>query len=242
MIDEISGESGGTFRFAHALIGTTLEEGLSGMRRRRMHNQAATVIEQLRPDDYEALAHHYYESGDVNKGFEYSMKAGERAIGRSARNEALRHLARALEIAEVEGRKDELASVHLALGDIESAGDFIRALDSYEQALALTEDPIEQAIIKGKIGRLKTFTGYEEGLILLEEAVETLDPDTHGNEVAQAIGSIGRFYHNRGQHKKALEQLEKARKIAEPLGDVETLNYVYVYLAGTYQHLAEVER
>ena len=242
LIDEISGESGGTFRFAHALIGTTLEEGLSGMRRRRMHHQAAAVIEKLRPDDYEALAHHYYESGDVNKGFEYSMKAGERAIGRSALNEARRHLSRALEIAEVEGGQDELASVHLALGDIESAGDFFRALDSYEQALALTEDPIEQAIIKGKIGRLKTFTGHEEGLILLEEAVETLDPDTHGNEVAQAIGSIGRFHHNRGQHRQALEQLEKAREIAEPLEDVGTLNLIYVFLAGAYQHLAEVER
>ena len=242
LIDEISGESGGTFRFAHALIGTTLEEGLSGMRRRRMHHQAATVIEQLRPDDYEALAHHYYESGDANKGFEYSMKAGRRAIGRSARNEALRHLARALEIAEDEGRKDELASVHLALGDIESTGDFIRALDSYEQALALTEDPIEQAIIKGKIGRLKTFTGYEDGLNLLEDAVQTLDPDTHGNEVAQAIGSIGRFHHNRGRHRKALEQLEKAREIAEPLEDVETLHLVYVFLAGAYQHLADLDR
>ena len=242
LIDEISGQSGGTFHFAHALIGTTLEEGLSGMRRRRMHHQAADAIEELRPDDFEALAHHYYESGDVDKGLEYSMKAGKRALGQSARNEALRHLTRALEIAEVEGRQDDLASVHLALGDAESTGDFNRALDSYEKALALTEDPIEQAIIKGKIGRLKTFTGYEEGLILLEEAVETLDPVSHGNEVAQAIGSIGRFHHNRGQHRKALEQLEKAREIAEPLEDVETLHYIYVFLAGSYQHLAEVER
>lgn len=242
LIDEISGESGGTFRFAHALIGTTLEEGLSGMRRRRMHHQAAAVIEEMRPDDFESLANHYYESGDVDKGLEYSLKAGERALSHSAYNEARRHYGRALEIAEIDRRQEELASIYLALGDIESVGDLNLALSSYEQALELTQDPIEQAIIKGKFGSLKTFTGYEEGLSLLEEAVETLDTETHGNEVAQAIGAIGRFHHNRGQHRKALEQLEKAREIAEPLEDVETLNYVYVYLAGTYQHLAEVER
>jgi serine/threonine protein kinase/tetratricopeptide (TPR) repeat protein len=242
LIEEIGSGSGGTFRFAHALIGSTLEEGLSGLRRRRMHHQVAAVIEEMRPDDYEALAHHYYESGDMDKGLEYSLKAGERALSRSAYNEARRHYGRALEIAEVDRRQDELASIYLALGDIESLRDLNLALSYYEQALELTQDPIEQAIIKGKIGSLKTFTGYEEGLSLLEEAVETLDTETHGNEVAQAIGAIGRFHHNRGQHRKALEQLEKAREIAEPLEDVETLNYVYVYLAGTYQHLAEVER
>ena len=242
LIDEISGESGGTFRFAHALIGTTLEEGLSGMRRRRMHHQAAAVIEEMRSDDYESLANHYYESGDVDKALEYSLKAGERALGRSANNEARRHFSRALEIAEVEGRSEELRIIYLALGDIEGQADFYRSIELYEQALALTQDRTDRAIIKGKIGRLKTFTGYEEGLSLLEEAVETLDPKTHGNEVAQAIGSIGRYYHNRGQHRQALEQLEKARKIAEPLEDVETLFIVYVFLAGAYQHLAEVER
>jgi tetratricopeptide (TPR) repeat protein len=76
----------------------------------------------------------------------------------------------------------------------------------------------------------------------LQEAVETLDPNTHGNEVALAIASIGRFHHNRGQHRLAIEQLEMAREIADPLKDIETLLYVYLFLAGAYQHLAEVER
>ncbi len=242
LVKEISGEQGGTFRFAHALIATTLLEGLSGLRRRRMHHRAAAAIENLRPDDYEALAHHYYESGDVDGGLEYSLRAGERAIGFSAHSEARRHFNRALEIAEVEGRTDELASIRLAFGDIESAGDFNLALESYEQALALTQDPIQQSIIKVKIGRLHAATGHEQGLSLLQEAVEMLDPGTHGNEVALAIASIGRFHHNRGQHRLAIEQLEKAREIADPLKDMETLVYVYLFLTGSYQHLADFER
>jgi tetratricopeptide (TPR) repeat protein/predicted Ser/Thr protein kinase len=242
LIDEISGQSGGTFRFAHALISTTLVEGLSGLRRRRMHHQAASAIEELRSDDYEALAHHYYESGDVDKGLEYSMKAGERALELSSHNEALRHFNRALEIAEVGERPDELLSIYMGLGKIEGVANFYRALEHYEKALNLTQDPVQQAIIKVKIGRLQAFTGNDRGLALLEEAVGTLDADTHGNALAQGIASIGRFHHNRGQHRQAIERLEKAREIADPLGDVPTLIYVYTFLAGAYQHLANFER
>jgi tetratricopeptide (TPR) repeat protein len=242
LIEEIGSGSGGTFRFAHALIGSTLEEGISGLRRRRMHHQVAAVIEGLRPDDYESLANHYYESGDVDKSLEYLIKAGERALSQSAYNEARRHFGRALEIAEIDGRSEELKVIYLALGDVEGQADFNLSIEMYERALKLTQDPVEQAIIKGKIGRLKTFTGYDEGLTLLEEVVESLDPDKYGNEVALAIASIGRFHHNHGHHGMAIEQLERAREIAEPLEDIETLNYVYVFLAGSYQQLAEVER
>ncbi|MFQ5931730.1 MAG: AAA family ATPase, partial [Nitrospiraceae bacterium] len=242
LIDEISGEHGGTFRFAHALIGTTLEGGLSGLRRRRMHHEAAGAIEELRPHDFETLAHHYYESGDVDKGLEYSLKAGERALKLSANNEALRHFNRALEIAEVDGRTEELLTIYLALGDIESVADLNRSLELYEQALALTQDPIQRAIIKVKIGTLHAFTGDERGLAMLQEAVDTLEADTHGNELAQAIASIGRFHHNRGQHGPAMERLEQAREIAEPLEDIPTLIYVYTFLAGANQHLANFER
>jgi tetratricopeptide (TPR) repeat protein len=207
-----------------------------------MHHQVADVIEELRPDDYESLANHYYESGDVDKALEYLIKAGERALSQSAYNEARRHFGRALEIAEIDGRSEELKVIYLALGDVEGQADFNLSIEMYERALRLAQDPVEQAIIKGKIGRLKTFTGYDEGLTLLEEVVESLDPDTYGNEVALAIASIGRFHHNHGQHGMAIEQLERAREIAEPLKDVETVSFVYVFLAGAYQHLAEVER
>ena len=150
LIDEISSDRGGTFRFAHALIGSTLEEGLSGLRRRRMHHQVAAVIEELRPDDYESLANHYYESGDVDKALEYLIKAGDRALRLSAYNEARRHFGRALEIAEVDGRSEELKIIYLALGDIEGQADFNLSIELYERALKLTQDPIEQAIIKNQ--------------------------------------------------------------------------------------------
>jgi tetratricopeptide (TPR) repeat protein len=242
LIEEVSGKGGATFSFAHALIPTTLAEGVRTLRRKRLHQRAAQAIEALRPGDFEALAHHYYESGDVDGGLKYSLKAGERALELSDHIQARRHYERAFEIAELVGRSDELIVIHLALGDIDSVADFYRALKSYDQALALTQDPIQQAIIKGKIGKLHVVMGNELGLPLLQEAVNTLNPETHGNELAQAIASIGRYYHNRGQHRLAMEQLETARQIADPLEDVPTLIYVYTFLAGANQHLANFER
>lgn len=239
---EISSDRGGTFRFVHALIATTLMDGLSGLRRRRMHHQAASAIEKLRPDDFEALAHHYYESGDLDKGLEYLLRAGARALGLSAHIEARRHFDRALEIAVTDGHSEALLAVQMGLGEIEGVADFNLALDHYAEALKLARDPIQQAIIKVKIGRLQAVTGDERGFGVLQQAADALDPDTHGNDWAQAIASIGRFHHNRGQHRKAIEQLERAREIAEPLGDVSTLIYVYTFLAGAYQHLGEFDQ
>jgi hypothetical protein len=49
LIEEVSGERGGTFRFAHALIASTLADDLSGLRRRRMHGQAARTLKSAAP-------------------------------------------------------------------------------------------------------------------------------------------------------------------------------------------------
>ena len=74
LIEEVSGKGGATFSFANALIPTTLVEGVRTLRRKRLHQRAAQAIESLRPNDFESLAHHYYESGDVDGGLRYSLK------------------------------------------------------------------------------------------------------------------------------------------------------------------------
>jgi eukaryotic-like serine/threonine-protein kinase len=71
LIQEVSAEGGGRFSFAHALIPTTLAEGLSGLRRRRLHRRVAAVIEERNPHDYEALAHHYEAAAEREKAIHY---------------------------------------------------------------------------------------------------------------------------------------------------------------------------
>jgi tetratricopeptide (TPR) repeat protein len=48
---------------------------------------------------------------------------------------------------------------------------------------------------------------------------------------------MGRYHHYRAEHRKAIEFLERARVLAEPLDDPATLTTIYMYLAGAHQHL-----
>jgi tetratricopeptide (TPR) repeat protein len=241
LIEEVSGERGGTFRFAHALIASTLVEDLSGLRRRRMHGQAAQTIRSLRPDDFETLAYHFSESGDPQEALAYSVKAGERAMRFSAHNEALRHYNRALELGEAEGLTGELVPILAALGEIHSFGDFTQARAVLERAMQLATNPQELAALKENLGTLFVIIGDERALELLQEAVDSLDPDAKAAVLARGTASIGRYYHNRGQHRRALEYLQRALQIAEPLNEVASITYVLAFLAGARQHLADFE-
>jgi tetratricopeptide (TPR) repeat protein len=242
LIGEVSVERGGTFAFTHVLIPTTLVEGLSGLRRRRMHRQVAAAIERLRPHDFESLAFHALEGGDLTKGLEFSLQAAEGARRMFASQEALLHLERAREVAESLDLPEQLVSIDDAMGDVEYWRDIPKSIEAFERALNLATNSQKRATIKSKIGSAYVLVGDERGLVYLEAAEKELDPATQGNELARTISDIGRLYHHRGQHRQALAYLERARQIAEPLDDPLTLAGIYSHLAGSHQHLANLEK
>jgi serine/threonine protein kinase/tetratricopeptide (TPR) repeat protein len=112
LIEETGAAGGGTFSFSHALIPSTLTEELSGLRRRRMHQRAAQAIQELQPENYETLAHHFAEAADDERARQYYMQAGLRARSRYANQDAIQYFTLALELTESDdqGRFDLLAS------------------------------------------------------------------------------------------------------------------------------------
>jgi tetratricopeptide (TPR) repeat protein len=100
LIGELSGQAGGTFNFTHGLIPATLAEGLSGLRRRRLHGRVAAVLEALPLDDgahLAALAYHYSQAGVEDKALPYLAQAGDRARAGYASQDAIRYYSQALE-------------------------------------------------------------------------------------------------------------------------------------------------
>ena len=89
-----------TYLFKHALVrdaayGTLLREP-----RRALHARIADVLEAqfsaaIEP---ELLAHHYTEASRIEEAIDYWLKAGKRAMQRSANIEAERHLRKGLEL------------------------------------------------------------------------------------------------------------------------------------------------
>ncbi|MFN2226070.1 MAG: protein kinase domain-containing protein [Anaerolineae bacterium] len=241
LVQEVSGRAGGTFSFAHALIPATLAEGLSGLRRRRLHRRVLGALQRLRPNDFEALAHHAHHAGDLEAGLEFSLRAAEKARRLSALDEALFHYERALEVAQVLEVPDRLLDIYEAIGEVHHIRGDAQAVAAFEQALALASDPRRRAAIKAKIGTIDILLGGGRCLDYLEQAIGEMDPESQRDDRAQAIAAIGRYHHNHARHRQAIEHLDRARQIAEVDGQPGTLTFVYAYLAGAYQHLAEIE-
>lgn len=87
-----------SFAFAHALIPTTLRDGMSSLRRQRLHRRVAQAIASLRPDDFEVLAYHYSQAGDAEQARIYYGRAGDRMLALYANQEAERHFQAALDM------------------------------------------------------------------------------------------------------------------------------------------------
>jgi serine/threonine protein kinase/tetratricopeptide (TPR) repeat protein len=104
LITETEATHGGTFSFTHALIPNTLTGELSGLRRRRMHQRAAKALQELQPENFEALAHHYAEAAADEKACHFYTQAGHRARSHYANEDAIQYYSLALELME---RKDQ---------------------------------------------------------------------------------------------------------------------------------------
>jgi class 3 adenylate cyclase/predicted ATPase/energy-coupling factor transporter ATP-binding protein EcfA2 len=93
-----------SFSFKHALVRDTAYESLLLGRRREWHERVARVLEEqfseLAATEPELLAHHFGEAGLPDRAYDYRMRAGDRAVSRSAYNEAIAHFSTGLKLAE----------------------------------------------------------------------------------------------------------------------------------------------
>ncbi|MEQ4717761.1 BTAD domain-containing putative transcriptional regulator [Nonomuraea sp. B19D2] len=78
----------GQLRFDHDLVRDTIYSDASRLRRTRLHAAVAAVIEQHRPSDVAALAHHYFLADAAEKAVHYAGLAAEQAERRFAHREA----------------------------------------------------------------------------------------------------------------------------------------------------------
>ena len=112
-----------TYRFKHALIQDAAYESLLKSRRQALHRRAAEIFgaEPWRAaTEPEVIAHHFTEAGLDDLAIEWWGRAGDQALRRSAFQEAISHLGKAIEMANRtgEGASDaasESASVNQRL-------------------------------------------------------------------------------------------------------------------------------
>jgi predicted ATPase len=95
------------YRFKHALIQDAAYENLLKSRRQVLHRRVAEILRDHFPDtasaEPEVLAHHFTQAALTDAAIEWWGKAGDQALRRSAFQEAISHLGKAIEMADESG-------------------------------------------------------------------------------------------------------------------------------------------
>jgi class 3 adenylate cyclase/predicted ATPase len=129
-------ESG--YRFKHALIQDAAYENLLKSRRQVLHRRVAEILRDrfaaTAAAEPEALAHHFTQAGMTDAAIEWWGKAGDQALRRSAFQEAIAHLGKAIEMADAAATSGPGAPAKPPL-----SADRVRLQTSYGQALIWTK-------------------------------------------------------------------------------------------------------
>jgi tetratricopeptide (TPR) repeat protein len=221
------------YTFAHALIPSTLREGMSGPRLRLMHRRAGAAIERLHPEDLEALAYHATQAGDDERARGYFRRAGDRALAVFANQEAERHYRAALDLFPPEGESSaqEKAPLCAGLGEaLFRQARYAEAVTLWERAAGLHRrgaDFDHAAACVARQVRALWYVGEKaKALQVSRAALDELSrgPETAG--LAALLHETGRAYFFSAQREsdpppEAREYCQQALKLAERFGLIE---------------------
>jgi len=140
------------YRFKHALIQDAAYESLLKSRRQVLHRLAAEILcdqPERAAAEPEAIAHHFTRAGVDDLAIKWWGMAGDQALRRSAFQEAIAHLGKAIEMADSAGAtarrgprgstapNQRLAQLHVAYGNALIAARGFGAPETTEAFLAI---------------------------------------------------------------------------------------------------------
>jgi class 3 adenylate cyclase/tetratricopeptide (TPR) repeat protein len=255
-----------TFLFKHALIQDVAYAALVREQRRALHRRIAAALEQdfphVRANEPEILARHHCEAGSFEQAVAWWGEAGELALRRSAVEEAIAHLAKAIEVADLAARDGAPWA---------SGGARVRLQIAYGQAHLWARSMQETLVVFTRARelatslsdpseRFSTLYGLWAGSIMrpalqqAQEIAEAFQGDAQNlpgsTEAAVAQRILGTTLWHRGELTRARVSLEAA--VAAPYPDSDRAFALAfgpdfgaaagVLLAATLWPLGEVER
>lgn len=248
---ELSGavarRSAGTWTFNHALYRDTAYEGLPFARRRRLHHQAATIIEDRALDAAVVaplLSLHYAAARMYEQAWRYSLLAGSAAKDQHATSEAAAAYERALAAgrhcrhlapADRSAIADQLGDLYYDLGRFDDAARV------YRLARRTTADPVMVAGLIRKIGSVCERQGQPDRAIAwYARAARAVPAGTDAKEwllvrAEIALAEAG-LRARQNQNERCLQLARSARADTDRAGDarVGALALERIHLALTY--------
>jgi class 3 adenylate cyclase/predicted ATPase len=219
------------YRFKHALIQDAAYESLLKSRRQALHRRAAEILHD-QPEhaaEPEAIAHHFTQAGLDDLAIEWWGKAGDQALRRSAFQEAIAHLGKAIAMAdkaeggEAVGRSGQRRQLHVAYGNAliaarghsapETMEAFARvresapAIGGAPERLAADYSLWVRSFVRGE---LRVMRGHAATVLGDVEA----SPDSPEAGVAHRIAGTTHWF--AGEYVQAREHLERALALFQP--------------------------
>jgi class 3 adenylate cyclase/tetratricopeptide (TPR) repeat protein len=233
------------YRFKHALIQDAAYENLLKSRRQVLHRRIAETLRDRFSDravaEPEVLAHHFTQAGLTDAAIEWRGKAGDQALRRSAFQEAISHLGKAIEMAD---KKNEGAPRAAAANSAAAPSQRLKLQTSYAQAVMLSkgygaqetkvaftrarelsadvEDPAERfptyyGLWVGNLVRGELAPARATANLFLRDAESAASP----TEVGAARRALGQTCLWQGDFREAQTHFEEALKIYDSDRDRE---------------------
>jgi len=236
------GADGQTMSFRHALIQDVAYHSLLRSRRRLLHQSVADALLELRPEmaetQPELLAHHLTEAGLSDRALVLWHRAGDRALGRYASDEAVRHFEKGVEVArQLPGAAGgaTVAESQIRLGHAQLAA------SQLPLAMATFQNVFDQARAGGDDARLvEAALGYDRSefnhsdtrntsAALLREALARTGETPDSSKRCSLMVALTRAYIMSGDHAAAEKQGRRAAAMARRLGDSQALVEVLIH-------------
>jgi class 3 adenylate cyclase/tetratricopeptide (TPR) repeat protein len=226
------------YRFKHALIQDAAYESLLKSRRQALHRRAAEMLAgqpERAAAEPEVIAHHFTEAGLDDLAVEWWGKAGDQALRRSAFQEAIAHLGKAIAMADRAGEtsrpapgrmasvSQRLPQLHAALGNALIAARGHAALETIE---AFARARKSAAGDEDSPGRLAAYYGLWVGSYARADLPSmrthaaafmtgvAARPDSPEAGVAHRV--LGTTHCSAGEYAEAREHLERALTLFQP--------------------------
>jgi tetratricopeptide (TPR) repeat protein len=226
-----------TYRFKHALIQDAAYHSLLKSRRQALHRRAAEILvgqPERAAAEPEVIAHHFTEAGFDDPAIEWWGKAGDQALRRSAFQEAIAHLGKAIAMADKGGQfGSPIERLKLQTG-YGQALMFAKGFGAEEAKVAFTRAQQLVAGIENAGERFDTYYGlwvrslWRGELPLARDTAETFrreaeeaEKEARRPEAAPARRCLGLTCLVQGEFTEAQSHLDEALRIYNPDWDPE---------------------
>jgi DNA-binding CsgD family transcriptional regulator len=217
---------GDAVAYRHELLRRAVEGSLSPARRAAQHRHALSLLAGVDGIDPARLVHHARLAGDVPALLRYGVVAAARAAALGAHREAAAHYRAVRPHVDRLNARERMELLEAYAFEAYLAGVAAEGLEPLRAALAERERLGERVRAGDNlrcISRLEWWSGNRDAAIAAAiRATELLETEDPGRELAMAYSNRSQLHMLAYELDPAIEWGERARELAERLGDVET--------------------